>query len=227
MKFHTSSYCCFFLTLIEIKDPLYSSPTMMPRDTVKGTMTEVSSPLGGTTPLSAPLHLPHNKADVIKKMIPALAMGMVCRTREEEWTSFLCFAHPSSLASGKQFLTYYIFTYRFLIEYYYDIWRRTSNRVCLYYWECHWTWKWRWTLWSYYHATTQEEKKRIFEQVEREMGIFRKGECSHFQASTCVANELGNWAGASDQEKGKALDSYLAKGNQLHPCYLGWRSLSH
>ena len=83
----------------------------MPRDMVKGTVSEVSSPLGGTTPLSAPLHLPHDKADVIKKMIPALAMGMVHKTREEEPTSFLCFAHPSSLASGKQFLTSNIFTH--------------------------------------------------------------------------------------------------------------------
>ena len=66
-----------------------------------------------------------------------------------------------------------------------------------------------------HNATTQEEKKRVFERVEREMGIFRKGECSRFQASTCVTNELGNWAGASDQEKGKALDSYLAEINSI------------
>ena len=68
-------------SLIEFKDPLYSSPTTTPRDTVKGTVSEVSSLLGGTTPLSATLHLPHDKADVIEKMIPALAMGMVRRSR--------------------------------------------------------------------------------------------------------------------------------------------------
>jgi hypothetical protein len=40
-----------------------------------------------------------------------------------------------------------------------------------------------------------------------------RGEYSRFQASSRVANELGKWAGASDKEKGKAFDSYLAEIN--------------
>ena len=63
--------------------------------------------------------------------------------------------------------------------------------------------------------TTQEEKKRTFERVEREMEVFRKGEYTRFQASTRVANELDKWVGASDKDKGKALDSYLAEINSL------------
>ena len=62
---------------------------------------------------------------------------------------------------------------------------------------------------------TQEEKGRTFERVEREMDIFRKGKYSRFQASSRVANELDKWAGASDQEKGKAFDSYLAEINAV------------
>ena len=62
---------------------------------------------------------------------------------------------------------------------------------------------------------TQEEKKRTFERVEREMEVFRKGEYTRFQASTHVANELDKWVGASDKDKGKALDSYLAEINSL------------
>ena len=60
---------------------------------------------------------------------------------------------------------------------------------------------------------TQEEKKRTFERVEREMEVFRKGEYTRFQASKCVANELDKWVGASDKDKGKALDSYLTEIN--------------
>ena len=47
------------------------------------------------------------------------------------------------------------------------------------------------------------------------MEIFRKGECSRFQASSHVANELGKWAGASEKEKGKAFDSYLTNINSF------------
>ena len=64
-------------------------------------------------------------------------------------------------------------------------------------------------------SVTREEKERTFERVDREMEIFRKGEYSRFQASTRVANELEKWVGASDQEKGKALDSYLAEINSF------------
>ena len=64
-------------------------------------------------------------------------------------------------------------------------------------------------------SASQEEKERTFERVEREMEIFRKGQYSRFQASSRVANELGKWAGASDQEKGKAFDSYLAEINAV------------
>ena len=63
--------------------------------------------------------------------------------------------------------------------------------------------------------TTQEEKERIFERVEREMESFRKGERTRFQTSTRVANELDKWVGASDKEKGKAFDTYLAEINSL------------
>ena len=67
------------------------------------------------------------------------------------------------------------------------------------------------------NATThaREERERTLERVEREMEIFRKGECSRFQASTRVANELHKWTGASDKEKGKAFDTYLAEINSL------------
>jgi hypothetical protein len=64
-------------------------------------------------------------------------------------------------------------------------------------------------------STTQEAKEKVFERVEREMDVFRKGECSRFQASIRVANELGKWDGASDKEKGKAFDSYLAEINSF------------
>jgi hypothetical protein len=62
-------------------------------------------------------------------------------------------------------------------------------------------------------TTAREEKTRVLERVEHEMDIFRKGDCSRFQASSRVAHELGNWVGASDKEKGKAFDSYLAEIN--------------
>jgi hypothetical protein len=62
---------------------------------------------------------------------------------------------------------------------------------------------------------TQEAKTRVFEGVERQMEAFRKGECSRFQASTRVAKELEGWEGASDKEKGKAYDSYLAEINSI------------
>ena len=67
------------------------------------------------------------------------------------------------------------------------------------------------------NSAAQEEKERTFERVEQEMEIFqvRKGEYSRFQVSLCIANELGKWAGASDQEKGKAFDSYLAEINTV------------
>jgi hypothetical protein len=61
--------------------------------------------------------------------------------------------------------------------------------------------------------TTQEAKERVFEGVERQMEAFRKGECSRFQASSCVTKELEGWEVASDKEKGKAFDSYLAEIN--------------
>jgi hypothetical protein len=63
------------------------------------------------------------------------------------------------------------------------------------------------------NTTAREEKTRVLERVEHEMDIFRKGDCSRFQASSRVAHELGNWVGASDKEKGKAFDSYLAEIN--------------
>ena len=63
--------------------------------------------------------------------------------------------------------------------------------------------------------TAQEAKERVIERVEREMEIFRKGECSRFQASTRVANELEKWEGASEKERGKALDSFLAEINSF------------
>ena len=62
---------------------------------------------------------------------------------------------------------------------------------------------------------TREERERVLERVEREMEIFRKGEYSRFQASTRVVNELHKWTGASDKEKGKAFDTYLAEINSL------------
>jgi hypothetical protein len=62
---------------------------------------------------------------------------------------------------------------------------------------------------------TREEREGVLRRVEREMEIYRKGECSRFQASTRVANELHKWTRASDKEKGKAFDTYLAEINSL------------
>ena len=62
---------------------------------------------------------------------------------------------------------------------------------------------------------TREERERVLERVEREMDFFRKGEYTRFQASTRVVNELHKWEGASDKEKGKAFDTYLAEINSL------------
>ena len=64
-------------------------------------------------------------------------------------------------------------------------------------------------------STAQEEKKKTFERVEREMEAFRKGEYTRFKASTRVANELDKWVGASEKDKGKAFDSYLAEINSF------------
>ena len=47
------------------------------------------------------------------------------------------------------------------------------------------------------------------------MEVFRKGDCSRFQASSRVAKELEGWEGASDKKKGKAFDSYLAEINSF------------
>lgn len=47
------------------------------------------------------------------------------------------------------------------------------------------------------------------------MEIYRKGECSRFQASTCVANELDQCREVSDKEKGKDFDTYLAEINSI------------
>ena len=63
--------------------------------------------------------------------------------------------------------------------------------------------------------TTSEAKERVIGRVEREMDIFRKGECSRFQAASRVTKELEKWEGASDRDKGKALDSYLNEINSF------------
>ena len=63
--------------------------------------------------------------------------------------------------------------------------------------------------------TTSETKERVIERLEREMDIFRKGEYSRFQASSRIASELGRWEGVSDQERGRAFDSYLAEINSF------------
>jgi hypothetical protein len=76
------------------------------------------------------------------------------------------------------------------------------------------------------HTAAQEEKARILERVEHEMEIFRKGDCSRFQASSRVAHELGKWAGVSDKEKGKAFDSYLAEINSPAAVQDDYRSLT-
>jgi hypothetical protein len=80
------------------------------------------------------------------------------------------------------------------------------------------------------HTAAQEEKARILERVdsEHEMEIFRKGDCSRFQALSRVAHELGKWAGVSDKEKGtrKAFDSYLAEINSPAAVQDDYRSLT-
>ena len=47
------------------------------------------------------------------------------------------------------------------------------------------------------------------------MDLFRKGECTHFQATMLILSELEKWTGASDQEKGKAFESYLTEINSF------------
>ena len=64
-------------------------------------------------------------------------------------------------------------------------------------------------------SAAQEERKRVFERVEREMESFRKGEHTRFQASSRIVSELDKWAGVSDKEKGKAFDSCLAEINSV------------
>jgi hypothetical protein len=63
------------------------------------------------------------------------------------------------------------------------------------------------------NSASQEEKERVLERVEQEMDIFRRGECSRFQASARVLDELGKWSEATDEEKGKAFNSYLIEIN--------------
>ena len=63
--------------------------------------------------------------------------------------------------------------------------------------------------------SSAQEKERVFERVEHEMESFRRGELSRFQASSRVTIELDKWAEASDKDKGKALDSYLAEINSF------------
>ena len=65
------------------------------------------------------------------------------------------------------------------------------------------------------NPATQEAKERVLERIEQEMEVFRKGECTRFHASSRVAKELEGWEGASDKEKGKAFDSYLAEINSF------------
>jgi hypothetical protein len=61
----------------------------------------------------------------------------------------------------------------------------------------------------------QEERERVIEGLEGAMDLFRKGECTRFQASSLILNELEKWTGATDQEKGKAFDSYFTEINSL------------
>ena len=65
------------------------------------------------------------------------------------------------------------------------------------------------------NPATQEAKERVLKRIEQGMEIFRKGECTRFQASSRVAKELEGWEGSSDKEKGKAFDSYLAEINSF------------
>ena len=68
-------------------------------------------------------------------------------------------------------------------------------------------------------TAAQEEKARVFNGVEQIMELFRRGDCTRFQASSLVLNELGTWAGAADEEKEKAFDLYLTEINSFfaHP----------
>ena len=61
------------------------------------------------------------------------------------------------------------------------------------------------------NSAAQEEKARVFNGVEQIMDLFRKGEYTRFQTSSLVLNELGTWAGATDEEKDKAFNLYLSE----------------
>ena len=65
------------------------------------------------------------------------------------------------------------------------------------------------------NSAAQEEKERVIEGLEGAMDLFRKGECSRFQVSGLIFNELEKWTGATEQEKGKAFDSYLTEINSF------------
>lgn len=75
------------------------------------------------------------------------------------------------------------------------------------------------------HSTSQEEKERIFERVEREMDIFRRGKYSRFQASTHVLNGLGKWSGTPTKKRErrstltspKSTPSLLSRMRDKHP----------
>lgn len=59
----------------------------------------------------------------------------------------------------------------------------------------------------------QEERDRVFGNVEQAMGSFRRGESTQFHAMSHVLDELNKWLGVTDTERGKAFNSYLAEMN--------------
>lgn len=62
-------------------------------------------------------------------------------------------------------------------------------------------------------ATAQEERGRVFGKVEHVMDAFRRGDCTPFQTSVSILNELNKWTGVSDQDRGRAYISYLKEIN--------------
>ena len=64
-------------------------------------------------------------------------------------------------------------------------------------------------------SAAQEEKTRVFNSVEQLMELFRRGDCTRFQTSSLLLNELGTWAGATDEEKEKAFNLYLTEINSF------------
>jgi hypothetical protein len=61
----------------------------------------------------------------------------------------------------------------------------------------------------------QEEKVHVFKKVEQAMEDFRGGQNSRFPTLTNVIDELDKWSGASDKDRERTLNTYMAELNSI------------